>query len=99
MTAESSKPSGLEKDLSQKFMCPQCDYKGSQKRYVDGHLKMVHSKNIMMYHCELCDFKAKEKKGLEIHVNSVHLKIKHPCPQCDFKASRLTSLVQHDSHQ
>ena len=87
--------SSLEKDSSQQFQCPQCVYKGSQKRYVDEHVQRVHSLNIKMHHCQQCDYKSKANKGLTIHVNSVHLKIKHPCPQCGFKAARLSSLRSH----
>ena len=82
-----------EKDTSQLFKCPQCDYEGSKKPYLAQHIQNIHSEEI--HHCQQCDFKTKGKWRLKIHVNSVHLKIKHSCSQCEYTASLRSSLRQH----
>ena len=60
---------------SQKFPCPQCEYKATEKGHLQRHIKSVHEGQ--KFQCSQCEYKATFKGSLQRHIMSVHrMKVK-----------------------
>ena len=71
------------KIIEPKSTCSLCDWEGPKERY-KVHQKSLHGES---HKCENCGKEFKRREHLTIHNNAVHLKIKHPCDNCDYKAT------------
>ena len=70
----------------QKFQCPHCEYKATQKGNLQNHIKSIHEGQ--KFQCPHCEYKASQKGHLQRHIKSVHEGLMFQCPQCEFKATR-----------
>ena len=46
-------------------------------------------------YCDQCDSSFSSKQKLRLHIESIHEGKKFPCPQCTYKAGRMSNLRNH----
>ena len=54
----------------QKFQCPHCEHKSTQKSNLLQHIKSIHEGQ--KFPCPQCEYKATRKGHLQTHIKSVH---------------------------
>ena len=77
----------------QKFQCPQCEYKASEKGSLKKHIKSIHEGQ--KFPCPHCEYKAAAKRSLPAHIKSIHEGQKFQCPHCELKATFRVNLQRH----
>ena len=77
----------------QKFQCPHCEHKATQRSHLQTHIKSVHEGQ--KFQCPHCEHKATEKGNLKKHIRSVHEGQKFTCKHCEYKASWRGDLQRH----
>ena len=55
----------------QKFQCPSCEHKSTQKGSLQKHIKSIHEGQ--KFQCPQCEYKANWKGDLQTHIQSVSI--------------------------
>ena len=85
--------------LGEKFPCPQCEYKSTQKSSLRTHIKSIHEGQKIP--CTYCEYKGTAKHHLKIHIRSVHEGQRFICSICylPFKSLRMHMKDMHEKGQ
>ena len=81
------------REEGEKFACPQCDYKSTEKRSLQTHIRSIHEGR--KFQCKHCTYNATWPGDLQKHVKSVHDGQKFTCPYCGHQATQKGHLRRH----
>ena len=73
----------------ERFPCPECDYKSTQRGSLQTHIKSIH-RSEKTFQCAHCTYKATQKGNLKTQIKSIHEGERFSCPVCDYKARKDT---------
>ena len=76
------------------YVCPKCEYRFAQKRYLINHIQSVHSQ--IRFSCNECEFVSKSKLSLYSHVRSQHKGKSNKCTKCEYFSSNLKQFKLHN---
>ena len=79
------------------FNCDGCDYKATDKRYVERHILFVHEKKITSYICTICSHQMNTLTALKSHNARKHMELHHACTSCKYKTADKSDLKKHIS--
>lgn len=87
------------KDLihgSKQYECNICNKVFKSKRYLNGHIRNMHTnEEERNFPCDHCDYHAKTKGALKIHKQAIHYGVTYPCNKCLNTYSSSSVLKRH----
>ena len=105
-TSDAETDSSGDDDCSSQLMCIYCDMEFSVQRYLDTHVKEIHTQK-QSFKCDECDERFKQQRNLKRHLETVHghlgakyiklsgKKKTNACDICGTNFSRADNLDEH----
>ena len=84
-----------ESEAQKTIQCPKCNFSTTKTRYLNRHIKHIHSK-VSSFKCQDCEYKTNRKDKFKNHVKAIHEKVRDKkCPHCDHACSDTWSMKSH----